>query len=73
MTTGIHSLREIDSTDTGMVREQAIKVEDQRNGAASWRCVELALDQPTEDGDTAIRLWSNLPGAEPTFATPAAK
>ncbi len=46
--------------ETGLVREQAVQVHGQ---AASWRCVELALDQPTEDGDTAIRLWSNLPEA----------
>ena len=43
---------------TGQVREQeVIPVE----AHAPWRRVELALDQPTEDGDTSIRLWSNLP------------
>ena len=46
--------------ETGLVREQAVQVHGQ---AASWRRVELALDQPTEDGDTTIRLWSNLPEA----------
>ena len=60
-------------TETGQVREQAITAKGQqaplsasltsRRGIASrWRRVELALDQPTEDGDTTIRLWSNLPG-----------
>ena len=53
--------REHGRTETGPVREQAITLEDQP-GAAPWRRIELALDQPTEDGDTAIRLWSNLPG-----------
>ncbi len=47
-------------TGTGAVREQAIMVEGHET---SWRCVELALDQPTQDGDTTIRLWSNLPTA----------
>jgi IS4 transposase len=45
-------------TETGEVREQAIAVSDQQ---APWRRVDLALDVPTEDGETAIRLWSNLP------------
>ena len=43
---------------TGAVREQAIQV---GGCQASWRRVELALDAPTEAGDTTIRLWTNLP------------
>ena len=46
--------------ETGLVREQTVQVHGQ---AAPWRRIELALDQPTEDGDTTIRLWSNLPEA----------
>jgi len=46
--------------ETGLVREQAITVEHQQ---ARWRRIELALDRPTEDGDTTLRLWSNLPEA----------
>ena len=46
-------------TGTGKVREQEIAV---AQAQAPWRRIELALDQPTEDGDTTIRLWSNLPG-----------
>jgi IS4 transposase len=45
--------------ETGLVREQTVGMQGQ---AAPWRRVELALDQPTEDGETTIRLWSNLPG-----------
>ena len=45
--------------ETGLVREQTVEMQGQ---AAAWRRVELALDQPTEDGETTIRLWSNLPG-----------
>ena len=47
-----------DRTGTGQVREQAVTAKGQQ---APWRRTELALDAPTEDGDTAIRLWSNLP------------
>jgi len=46
--------------ETGLVREQAITVERQQ---ARWRRIELALDRPAEDGDTALWLWSNLPEA----------
>jgi IS4 transposase len=45
-------------TDTGTVREQEIALE---GFARSWRCIELMLDAPTEDGEMTIRLWTNLP------------
>jgi IS4 transposase len=45
-------------TDTGTVHEQAITLE---GFAKLWRCIELRLDAPTEDGETTIRLWTNLP------------
>ena len=47
-------------TGTGEVREQEIAA---ARAQAPWRRIELALDQPTGDGDTTIRLWSNLPEA----------
>jgi len=46
--------------ETGQLREQAIEIKDQQ---APWRRIELALDAPTEDGETTIRMWSNLPEA----------
>ncbi len=46
--------------ETGQVREQAIEV---AGAPAPWRRIELALDTPTEAGETTIRLWSNLPDA----------
>ncbi len=60
--------------ETGLVREQAIAMEHQqaplsasltslRGIASRWRRIELALDVPTEDGDTTLWLWSNLPEA----------
>jgi hypothetical protein len=50
--------RDCGRTDTGTVREQEIALE---GFARSWRCIELMLDEPTEDGDMTIRLWTNLP------------
>jgi IS4 transposase len=44
--------------ETGTLREQAIWIEE---GQTPWRRIELTLDEPTEDGDTVICLWSNLP------------
>ena len=41
------------------MREQGIATAEAQ---LQWRCIELALDQPTQDGDTSIWLWSNLPG-----------
>jgi len=46
--------------ETGLVREQVVMMEHQQ---APWRRIELALDRPTEDGDTTLWLWSNLPEA----------
>jgi hypothetical protein len=44
--------------ETGTVRQQTIRIEE---GQPPWRRIELELDEPTEDGETVIRLWSNLP------------
>ena len=50
--------RECGRTETAPVREQLIEV---AGAPAPWRRIELALDTPTEAGERAIRLWSNLP------------
>ncbi len=52
--------RDCGRTETGAVREQAIAVVEAQ---ARWRRIELALDVPTEDGDSTLWLWSNLPEA----------
>jgi IS4 transposase len=44
--------------ETGQVREQRIELKSMQ---ASWRRIELTLDNPTDAGDTVIRLWTNLP------------
>jgi IS4 transposase len=48
--------RKLGRVETGVVWEQEVAV-----GAASWRMVTLALDEPTVDGETEIRLLTNLP------------
>ncbi len=49
--------------ETGRVREQAIELaEPQGSALRHWRRIEIALHRPTESGDEAIVLWSNLPG-----------
>ena len=59
-------LQRVGSTETGKVFEQDVQLrrpggpmqDDQR---LSLRRIELHLDKPTEDGDTVIRLLTNLP------------
>jgi IS4 transposase len=51
------------SIDTGTLREQSIEVEDIDGKNATWRRIEIELDTPTEAGESAIRLWSNLPAS----------
>ena len=46
--------------ETGVLREQAIGIEAHQ---PLWRRIELQLDEPTEDGQTVLWLWSNLPPA----------
>jgi len=58
--------REPIEVETGRVREQAIELAQAHEGELQgelhhWRRIELALHTPTEDGDQAIVLWSNLP------------
>jgi IS4 transposase len=50
--------------DTGIVHEQAVSIEDEQGKPIRLRRVELHLEHPTEDGDTVIRLLTNLPAWE---------
>jgi hypothetical protein len=43
------------------VYEQAVAVDDEAGQPLRLRRVEVHLDHPTEDGDTTIRLLTNLP------------
>ena len=44
--------------ETGVLSEQAIAIE---GHTARWRRIQLVLDEPTRDGLTQLKLWSNLP------------
>lgn len=52
--------------DTGFVSEQQVSIQTEQAEVLLLRRIELQLDQPTADGDTVIRLLSNLP--ESTFS-----
>jgi IS4 transposase len=46
---------------TGIVHEQAVSIKNEEGKPIRLRRVELHLAHPTEDGDTVIRLLTNLP------------
>lgn len=49
---------------TGVVQEQAVTIDSGPGQAVALRRIEVHLDTPTEDGDTVIRLLTNLPRAQ---------
>lgn len=53
--------REVGRTETGVAYEQLVKIETETGETLVFRSIELELDHPTEDGDTTIRLLTNLP------------
>lgn len=56
--------RKIGRTDTGTLYEQAVSIDDENGNAVVLRRIELRLTKPTEDGDTVIRLLTNLPATD---------
>jgi IS4 transposase len=54
-------LVEVGRVETGLVFEQAVQIEDETGRGLLLRRVELHLDEPTEDGETLIRLLTNAP------------
>jgi IS4 transposase len=50
--------QECGRVETGTVYEQQIRI---ANSSQGWRRIELHLDTPTEDGQTSLWLWCNLP------------
>lgn len=56
--------RYIGRTSTGRVSEQELEVEDTQTGEQFVvRRLFLLLDEPTEDGETEVRLLTNLPAS----------
>jgi IS4 transposase len=58
----ISALRRIGRCDTGIVFEQRVRLLPQDGSAPlELRRIELRLDTPTEDGETVVRMLTNLP------------
>jgi IS4 transposase len=53
--------RKVGRIETGLVYEEDVQVEDETGRLLKLRRVELQLDEPTEDGDSVIRLLTNTP------------
>jgi IS4 transposase len=59
--TAVGPMNEVGRIETGVVFEQAVEVEGAQGRRLRLRRIELHLDEPTEDGDTCIRLLTNVP------------
>ena len=59
----LDELRARGKADRGAVHEQAVAIENDNGQSVRLRRVELHLLQPTEDGDSVIRLLTNLPAS----------
>jgi len=57
---------EMGRVETGTVYEQAVSIQDESNAPLVLRRIELRLDRATEDGDTVIRLLTNVPASQLT-------
>jgi IS4 transposase len=55
------ALRRIGRIETGAVYEQAVSIDDEAGRPLVLRRIELRLDEPTEEGETVIRMLTNLP------------
>lgn len=58
------ALRRMGRVETGVVHEQAVAIESDTGQSIALRRIELHLDTPTDDGDTVIRLLTNLPRSQ---------
>ncbi len=56
--------RMIGKIDTDTVFEQVVSIDDDSGSPVLLRRIELRLNKPTEDGETIIRLLTNLPASE---------
>lgn len=56
--------RMIGKIATGTVFEQSVSIDDDGGSAVPLRRIELHLNKPTDDGETIIRLLTNLPASE---------
>ena len=54
-------LRPCGRIESGFVSEQSVSIHTEQGEDVLLRRIELQLDKPTDDGDTVIRLLTNLP------------
>lgn len=59
--TPVGERREMGRVETGLVYEQAVRMEDETGRQLTLRRIELHLDEPTRHGETIIRLLTNVP------------
>jgi IS4 transposase len=57
-------LRPCGRIETGLVSEQLVSIRTEHGETVMLRRVELQLDKPTDDGETFIRLLTNLPESD---------
>jgi IS4 transposase len=53
--------RRVGRVETGMVYEQQVTLHDGFGNTLTARRITIALDEPTEDGETEVHLLTNLP------------
>lgn len=53
--------KEVGRVETGVVFEQAVEIENEQGRRLGLRRIELQWEEPTEDGDTCIRVLTNVP------------
>ena len=53
--------KRIGETETGIVYEQTMEVEDDEGNIRVFRRITVVLNEPTRDGDSEIHIVSNLP------------
>lgn len=57
--------RKVGRSETGLVSEQCIRLEDPDSGTPrNFRRITIELDQPTRDGDRQVHLLTNVPDAD---------
>jgi IS4 transposase len=61
--TVLGKLRKVGRVETGTVYEQEVEI-GTSEATIKLRRIEVHLTQPTEDGDTVIRILTNLPGTK---------
>lgn len=59
--TRLEPLREVGRVETGLVYEQAVRIEDRTGRQLTLRRIELHLDEPTRNGERVIRLLTDVP------------